>query len=218
MKKRMLAGAIVAGAIAAMIVVSLAGCGGKTENNETSTSSTTTVENPSEDVIETDDANLEVPVEQDSDKAVTETTESEADNASDLNEQTSETTENEADNVSDLNEQTNETTEDTSAQQSDNATGALTQEQALEAIRKYCIINNPDLEGLKDSEDYTLYWEVTTNEANEIVVLYRAYTGAQTRYYIDPTSGETYVTELVPGIIDEEQRTEESFNVKDYLD
>ena len=195
MKKRMLAGAI-----AVMIVASLAGCGGKTENNETSTSSTTTVENPSEDVIETDDANLEFPVEQDSDKAVTETTESEADNASDLN------------------EQTNETTEDTSAQQSDNATDALTQEQALEAIHKYCIINNPDLEGLTDSEDYTLYWDVTTNEANEIVVLYRAYTGAQTRYYIDPTSGETYVTELVPGIIDEEQRTEESFNVKDYLD
>ena len=195
MKKRMLAGAI-----AVMIVASLAGCGGKTENNETSTSSTTTVENPSEDVIETDDANLEFPVEQDSDKAVTETTEREADNAGDLN------------------EQTNETTEDTSAQQSDNATDALTQEQALEAIHKYCIINNPDLEGLTDSEDYTLYWDVTTNEANEIVVLYRAYTGAQTRYYIDPTSGETYVTELVPGIIDEEQRTEESFNVKDYLD
>ena len=29
-------------------------------------------------------------------------------------------------------------------------------------------------------------------------------------------SGETYVTELVPGIIDEEQRTEESFNIRDY--
>ena len=196
MKKRMLAGAI-----AVMIVASLAGCGEKTENNETNISSTTTVEDQSEDVmIKMDDANLEVPVEQDSDKAVTETTESEADNAGDLN------------------EQTNETTEDTSARQSDNATDALTQEQALEAIRKYCIINNPDLEEMADSEDYTLYWDVTTNEANEIVVLYRAYTGSQTRYYIDPTSGETYVTELVPGIIDEEQRTEESFNVKDYLD
>ena len=38
----------------------------------------------------------------------------------------------------------------------------------------------------------------------------------ETRYYIDPTSGETYSTELVPGIIDEEQRTGESLNVKDY--
>ncbi len=51
----------------------------------------------------------------------------------------------------------------------------------------------------------------------EIVVLYRSYTGAEIRYYIDPGSGETYVTELVPGIIEEAQSTEESFNVKDYL-
>ena len=70
---------------------------------------------------------------------------------------------------------------------------------------------------MADSDEYTVYWEVTTNDANEIVVLYRSYTGAQNRYYIEPVSGETYVTELVPGIIDEEQRTEESLNIRDYL-
>ena len=58
----------------------------------------------------------------------------------------------------------------------------------------------------------------STNDKGEIVVLYRSYTGAQTRYYIDQNTGETYVTELVPGIIDEEQRMDESFNIKEYLD
>ena len=70
---------------------------------------------------------------------------------------------------------------------------------------------------MMDSGEYNLYWDVHTNDTNEIVVLYRSYTAAQTRYYIDPVSGETYVTELVPGIIDEEQRTDESFNIREYL-
>ena len=95
--------------------------------------------------------------------------------------------------------------------------GKITEEQALLAIKKYCRANNPDLEGMEDSEEYTLYWDVSTGDTGEIVVLYRSYTGAQIRYYINPDSGETYVTELVPGIIDEEQPTDESFNIKDYI-
>ena len=39
---------------------------------------------------------------------------------------------------------------------------------------------------------------------------------AQIRYYVDPTSGDTYVTEFVPGITDEEQKTGETFNIRDY--
>ena len=94
---------------------------------------------------------------------------------------------------------------------------ALSEDQALDAIKNYCFTNNPELKNMASSDEYTIYWNVTSNTANEIVVLYRSYTGAETRYYIDPVSGETYSTELVPGIIDEEQRTEESFNVKDYM-
>ena len=103
---------------------------------------------------------------------------------------------------------------DESAQADD----AISQEQALEAIKNYCLINNPDLEGMVDSDEYTINWDATTNEAGEIVVLYRSYTAAEIRYYINPSSGETYVTERVPGIIDDEQRTDESFNVKDYME
>ncbi len=97
------------------------------------------------------------------------------------------------------------------------ADSIITNDQALEAIRNYCFINNPDLETMAASEDYTVYFDVSTSEAGEIVVLYRSYTGAQIRYYVDPSSGEVYVTELVPGIIDDEQKTDETFNIRDYM-
>ncbi len=99
---------------------------------------------------------------------------------------------------------------------SEDDTDTLTQEQALEAVKSYCIANNPELESMAESDEYTVYWDVTTNEKDEIVVLFRSYTGSETRYYVDPVSGETYVTERVPGIIEDEQRTDESFNVRDY--
>ena len=106
-------------------------------------------------------------------------------------------------------------TEVTSAGQSESA--AVTEEQALEAIKNYCFTKNPDLKNMVDSGEYNIYWNAAVNDADQIVVLYRSYTAAQIRYYINPVSGETYVTELVPGLTDEEQRTEESFNVRDYL-
>lgn len=94
----------------------------------------------------------------------------------------------------------------------------ITEEKALEAIEKYCYADNPDLRNIIDSGEYQVYWTVETKETDEIVVLFRSYTGAIIHYYIDPDSGETYVTEFVPGITDDEQRTNESFNVRDYLD
>lgn len=108
-------------------------------------------------------------------------------------------------------------TEKTTAEQSGAKSDALTEDQALNAIKNYCFTKNPDLKNMAESNEYTIYWDAATNDANEIVVLYRSYTGAQTRYYIDPVSGAAYVTEFVPGITNEEQRTEESINVKDYL-
>ncbi len=111
-----------------------------------------------------------------------------------------------------------EVTQEVVQEESEKASAdVITQEQALEAIKNYCYANNPDIEGMIGSDDYTLYFDVSTNEANEIVVLYRAYTGAQIRYYIDPASGEVYVTELVPGIIDDEQKTDETFNIRNYM-
>ena len=96
-------------------------------------------------------------------------------------------------------------------------TGKITSDQALEAIRNYCIQNNTDLEEMLNSDEQTIYWDVESSDENQIVVLYRSYTAALVRYYINSTTGETYVTEFVPGITEEEERTDESFNLKDYI-
>ena len=93
----------------------------------------------------------------------------------------------------------------------------LSDEQALKAIRNYCIAVNPDLESLADTEEFPTYWELASSDEHEVVVLFRSYTGALVRYYIDRSTGDTYVTEFVPGITPEEVRTEESLNVRQYL-
>ena len=93
----------------------------------------------------------------------------------------------------------------------------LTDEQALAAIRSYCMQKDPSLEGIVNGGEYEVYWEIADSDAQQIVVLYRSYSAALIRYYIDRATGETTVTELVPGIIDEEQQTEETLNVWDYL-
>ena len=96
-------------------------------------------------------------------------------------------------------------------------TEMLSDEQALSAIKKYCYAVNPDLEDIEKSEEYPVYWDISSSDENEIVVLFRSYTGAQTRYYVDRITGIAYVTEFVSGITDEEQRTDEVINVREYL-
>ena len=94
----------------------------------------------------------------------------------------------------------------------------ISDDQAITAIKNYCHISNPDLENIEKEGEYPVYWEVQSSDENEIVVLFRSYTGAQIRYYIDPVSGDTYVTEFVPGITSEEEKTDEELNVKDYME
>ncbi len=97
------------------------------------------------------------------------------------------------------------------------ADGALSDEQLISAIKRYCFIGSPDLEGIVNAGEYPVYWEVSSSDEQKAVVLFRSYTGAQIRYYIDRVSGDTYVTEFVPGISSGEERTDESFNLRDYL-
>ncbi len=101
--------------------------------------------------------------------------------------------------------------------QDEGSTENMTEEEALAAVKNYCYEQNPDLKDIEEAGEYVVYWEVEPSVDGRIVVLFRSYTAAETRYYIDPATGETYVTELVPGIIDEEERTEETLNMKDYM-
>ena len=96
-------------------------------------------------------------------------------------------------------------------------TAPITEEQAAEVIRNYCISENPELAEMVESEDNMAYWDASTTDAGEICVLYRSYTGALIRYYVNPETGDTYVTEQVPGIIDEEQKTDETLNLRDLM-
>ena len=94
---------------------------------------------------------------------------------------------------------------------------AMSDEQACAAIERYCCLSNPDLKGIVDSGEYPVSWKITEYSEEQIVILFHSYTGADVRYYIDPVSGETYVTEFVSGVTAEEQRTDETLNVWDYM-
>ena len=94
---------------------------------------------------------------------------------------------------------------------------AMSDEQACAAIERYCCLSNPDLKGIVDSGEYPVSWKITEYSEDQIVILFHSYPGADVRYYIDPVSGETYVTEFVSGVTAEEQRTDETLNVWDYM-
>ena len=97
------------------------------------------------------------------------------------------------------------------------AEGELTDELALSVIKSYCLGENPDLESIVNAGEYQVSWEIESSDEQQIVVLFRSYTGALIRYYIDRSNGDTSVTEYVPGVTPEEQRTEESFNLWDQV-
>ena len=92
----------------------------------------------------------------------------------------------------------------------------ISSEQALAAVTRYCMISNPELEEHVNAGEYRVSWGLVSEDADQIVVLFRSYTGAEIRYYIDPVSGETDVTEFVSGVMTEEQPAGETLNVWDY--
>ncbi len=93
----------------------------------------------------------------------------------------------------------------------------ITDEQALSVIKEYCLTENPDLEDVINSGEYDAYWNVEASTEYEVVVLFRSYTGAQIRYYVDRITGKTRITEEVPGITEGEEQRDEELNVWDML-
>ena len=90
-------------------------------------------------------------------------------------------------------------------------------ELALSIIQNYCLTQNPDLQGIVDAGEYPVSLEIASSDGQQVVILFRSYTGALVRYYIDRATGDTYVTEFVPGITAQEQRTGESFKLWDQV-
>lgn len=93
---------------------------------------------------------------------------------------------------------------------------SISDEQAVEAIRNYCCTVNSDLESIA-AKEYPVYWVIESSDDSEVVVMFRSYTGAQVRYYIDRVTGTTNITEFVQGITEEEEPTGESFDVREYM-
>ena len=93
----------------------------------------------------------------------------------------------------------------------------ISDELALSTIRYYCYENNPDLESIVNDGEHQVSWEIASSSEQEIVILYTSYTGAEIRYYIDRATGDTYSTAFVSGVMTEEERTDESFNLLDYV-
>ncbi|MBO4414787.1 MAG: hypothetical protein J5824_02255 [Lachnospiraceae bacterium] len=100
---------------------------------------------------------------------------------------------------------------------SDSYYEGFTDEAAYDAIQAYCYDRMSGLKELVDSGEYNIWWMVESSDEDQIVVLFRSYTGAYLRYYVDRHTGETYVTEYVPMVMDNEQRTDETLNINDYL-
>lgn len=93
----------------------------------------------------------------------------------------------------------------------------VTDEQALDAVKNFISSSQPEAVIDLSEGEYTEYFTVESSTPEEIVVLYRSYTASQTRFYVERATGDTRVTELVPGIIDEETETGETFNIKYFM-
>ncbi len=97
------------------------------------------------------------------------------------------------------------------------ADSRLSDDEVFYAIVDYCHDNYPDLDKIIEEGDYPTYWDIESTSDKGVVILFRSYTGAQVRYYVDPYSGDTYVTEYVPAITPNEEMTETRLNVRYYL-
>ena len=106
---------------------------------------------------------------------------------------------------------------DTKETENNNDEKPISDDMAKSAVMNYCFKQNSGLQDMYNSDEYTIYWEVEHSDESQIVVLYRSYTAAEVRFYIDRITGDTYVTEFVQGITEQEEKTDESFNIKNYI-
>ena len=92
----------------------------------------------------------------------------------------------------------------------------LDRDQTLAAIVRFCREQNPDLNNMSQDE-YSFYWELTSETEQEYVVTYRSYTGSFTYFHVNKATGEVTTMEYVPGITDGEVPGAEEFQIWDYI-
>ena len=92
----------------------------------------------------------------------------------------------------------------------------LDRDQTLAAIERFCREQNPDLNNMSQDE-YSFYWELTSETEQEYVVTYCSYTGSFTYFHVNKATGEVMTMEYVPGITDGEVPGAEEFQIWDYI-
>lgn len=92
----------------------------------------------------------------------------------------------------------------------------LDRDQTLAAIERFCREQNPDLNNMSQDE-YSFYWELTSETEQEYVVTYCSYTGSFTYFHVNKATGEVTTMEYVPGITDGEVPGAEEFQIWDYI-
>lgn len=92
----------------------------------------------------------------------------------------------------------------------------LDRDQTLAVIERFCREQNPDLNNMSQDE-YSFYWELTSETEQEYVVTYRSYTGSFTYFHVNKATGEVTTMEYVPGITDGEVPGAEEFQIWDYI-
>lgn len=93
----------------------------------------------------------------------------------------------------------------------------LDRDQTLAAIERFCREQNPDLNNMSQDE-YSFYWELTSETEQEYVFTYRSYTDSFTYFHVNKATGEVTTMEYVPGITDGEVPGAEEFQIWDYID
>ena len=92
----------------------------------------------------------------------------------------------------------------------------LDRDQTLAAIERFCREQNPDLNNMSQDE-YSFYWELTSETEQEYVFTYCSYTGSFTYFHVNKATGEVTTMEYVPGITDGEGPGAEEFQIWDYI-
>ena len=67
----------------------------------------------------------------------------------------------------------------------------------MAAIERFCREQNPDLNNMSQDE-YSFYWELTSETEQEYVVTYCSYTGSFTYFHVNKATGEVTTMEYVP--------------------
>lgn len=125
---------------------------------------------------------------------------------------TVETRQTTADSKNDSTEE--DTTEENTSEEASNGNVALTDQVVLNAIIDYCYENHP---GIATAEEGSYYWDIFETSDEEITIVFRSYTGAFMYYHVPVATGDVYVMEYIPVVMDAPQMGDEQFSIYDYI-